>query len=85
MFKVFAVMRDLHELLWLIEEASALTESAPMRAELARMSRHRRVGGKQGEEIARVSSIVGDARRIRTCSLSARRCVRPRPDVAEPS
>ena len=35
MFEVFGVMRQLHELLWLLDEAAALKEAAPLREEIA--------------------------------------------------
>ena len=35
MFEVFAVMRQLHELLWLLDEAAALEAAAPIRDEIA--------------------------------------------------
>lgn len=35
MFEVFAVMRQLHELRWLLEEAGALDAAGPLRAEIA--------------------------------------------------
>ena len=35
MFEVFAVMRQLHELLWLLEEAAALDAAGPLRGEIA--------------------------------------------------
>jgi uncharacterized protein YjbI with pentapeptide repeats len=35
MFEVFGVMRQLHELLWLLEAAAALEEAVPLREELA--------------------------------------------------
>ncbi len=35
MFEVFAVMRQLHELLWLLDEASSLAAARPLAAEIA--------------------------------------------------
>src|SRR6201999_2159525 len=35
MFAAFAVMRQRHELLWLLDEAAALKAAAPLREELA--------------------------------------------------
>ncbi len=39
MFEVFTVMRQLHELLWLLDEAAALDAAAPMRDEIAAAQR----------------------------------------------
>ena len=51
MFEVFAVMRQLHELLWLVTQAQTLTESQPLRTRLD--AAYAEVAGRtQGEPAA---------------------------------
>jgi hypothetical protein len=61
MFAVFAVMRQLHELLWLLDEAAALEAAAHMRDEIDRARR-------DTEELAR-----GDAKALQSLDISAHR------------
>ena len=66
MFRVFGVVRALHELLWLLTEARALASSAPLRADLADA-----VDGSGGWPTARPSRWTGS-----TWTSSGPRCCR---------
>lgn len=54
MFAVFAIVRDLHELLWYLTEAAALTSAGPLRVELsaALEETERRTQGAPAEILA---------------------------------
>ncbi|MFC8906843.1 pentapeptide repeat-containing protein, partial [Micromonospora sp. NPDC057140] len=55
MFDVFAVMRPLHELLWYLTQAVALTPPGPLRVELdAALTQTRRLAGGTAEELLAV-------------------------------
>jgi uncharacterized protein YjbI with pentapeptide repeats len=61
MFAVFAVMRQLHELLWLLDAAAALEAAAPIRDEIDRA----------GRDTAQLAG--GDARALQSLDISAHR------------
>ncbi len=69
-FRVFGVMRDLHELLWYLGEAAELPAAAPLADQLRRL--YAEVDGLTGEDPAGLSRIDVAAVRVRAADLLAR-------------
>ncbi|MFF3854498.1 pentapeptide repeat-containing protein [Micromonospora sp. NPDC002575] len=70
MFDVFAVMRPLHELLWYLTQAAALTGPGPLRVELdAALAQTRRLAGGTADQVLAVDV---DAHRGRVNPLLVR-------------